>query len=122
MFVTTAIAGSSSANDPSDSSASVTNHGEVRRGRWFEHAVDSAEHEARVDAAGAQHGVGHGGRRRFSVRAADRDAAPAANKLREHFAAVQHRSPSRRAAAYSGLRRSIAELTTTVCAPRTLSP
>ena len=28
MFVTIAIAGSSSANEPSDSSASVTNHGE----------------------------------------------------------------------------------------------
>ena len=67
---------------------------------------------------GAQYGVRHRGRRRLSVRAADRDALPPRDELRQHLAAVEMSLPVRARRRTRGCARSIAELTTTACAPR----
>ncbi len=120
--MTTATSGSSSANEPSDSSASVTNHGEVPSCA-FVFSVPSIP--PKINPASIPPA------RRTACVIAVVVVFPCVPQIAMPRRPCMRRAnisprcstvvPARRAAANSGLLRSIAELTTTIDASRTLS-
>ena len=88
-----------------------------------EQAVDAAQHQARIDAA-ADAAPRASSRSSSFCRACRRPRCRGARA--DSCASISPRCrigmPARCAATYSGLRRSIAELTTTVCAPVDVAP
>ena len=123
MFVTTAIAGSSKANEPSDSSASVTNHGEVPS--WaFASSVRSMPPSTRLASMPPTRNTACVMAVVVVFPCVPQIAMPRLPAI--SCASISPRCstvvPFRLAATHSALPRSIAELTTTARAPRTFSP